>query len=186
MKSLSHVRLFVTPWTAAYQAPPSMGFSRQEYWSGVPLPSPGTLCNSLLSFPYLLWSHPNDLRPTHWLTDQLEQTARTQPGCTWGWACSRCGGALSLSEAWEAGTVLSSPSCSSICCSSVTTRKQNLFITCLVFSSIYTFCCSMKKSLLSLSHQFSLLQPKEKSFEKLQNPAGSHSAERQRRKKTEL
>ena len=39
MKSLSHVRLFVTPWTAAYQAPPSMGFSRQEYWSGVPLPS---------------------------------------------------------------------------------------------------------------------------------------------------
>ena len=39
-KSLSHVRLFVTPWTAAYQAPPSMGFSRQEYWSGLPLPSP--------------------------------------------------------------------------------------------------------------------------------------------------
>ena len=61
VKSLSHVRLFVTPWivasekamaphsstlawkipwTAAYQAPPSMGFSRQEYWSGLPLPSP--------------------------------------------------------------------------------------------------------------------------------------------------
>ena len=40
MKSLSRVRLFVTPWTAAYQAPPSVGFSRQEYWSGVPLPSP--------------------------------------------------------------------------------------------------------------------------------------------------
>ena len=39
MKSLSHARLLVTPWTAAYQAPPSMGFSRQEYWSGVPLPS---------------------------------------------------------------------------------------------------------------------------------------------------
>ena len=39
-KSLSCVRLFVTPWTAAYQAPPSVGFSRQEYWSGVPLPSP--------------------------------------------------------------------------------------------------------------------------------------------------
>ena len=36
---LSHVQLLVTPWTAAYQAPPSMGFSRQEYWSGVPLPS---------------------------------------------------------------------------------------------------------------------------------------------------
>ena len=40
VKSLSHVRLFVTPWTIAHQAPPSMGFSRQEYWSGVPLPSP--------------------------------------------------------------------------------------------------------------------------------------------------
>ena len=40
VKSLSRVRLFVTPWTADYQAPPSMGFSRQEYWSGVPLPSP--------------------------------------------------------------------------------------------------------------------------------------------------
>ena len=40
MKSLSRVRLLATPWTAAHQAPPSMGFSRQEYWSGVPLPSP--------------------------------------------------------------------------------------------------------------------------------------------------
>ena len=40
VKSLSHVRLFATLWTAAYQASPSMGFSRQEYWSGVPLPSP--------------------------------------------------------------------------------------------------------------------------------------------------
>ena len=40
VKSLSCVQLFATPRTAAYQAPPSMGFSRQEYWSGVPLPSP--------------------------------------------------------------------------------------------------------------------------------------------------
>ena len=40
VKSLSRVQLLVTPWTAAYQAPPSMGFSRQEYWSAVPLPSP--------------------------------------------------------------------------------------------------------------------------------------------------
>ena len=40
-KSLSRARLFATPWTAAYQAPPSMGFSRQEYWSEVSLPSPG-------------------------------------------------------------------------------------------------------------------------------------------------
>ena len=40
VKLLSRVRLLATPWTAAYQAPPPMGFSRQEYWSGVPLPSP--------------------------------------------------------------------------------------------------------------------------------------------------
>ena len=40
VKSLSRVRLLGSPWTAAHQAPPSMGFSRQEYWSGVPLPSP--------------------------------------------------------------------------------------------------------------------------------------------------
>ena len=40
VKSLSCVRLLATPWTAAYQAPLSMGYSRQEYWSGVPLPSP--------------------------------------------------------------------------------------------------------------------------------------------------
>ena len=49
VKLLSRVRLLATPWTAAHQAPPSMGFSRQEYWSGVPLPSPqGGLacCNS--------------------------------------------------------------------------------------------------------------------------------------------
>ena len=40
VKSLSRVRLLAIPWTAAYQAPPSLGFSRQEHWSGVPLPSP--------------------------------------------------------------------------------------------------------------------------------------------------
>ena len=40
LKLLSHVQLFSTPWTVAYQAPPSMGFSRQEYCSGLPLPSP--------------------------------------------------------------------------------------------------------------------------------------------------
>ena len=43
MKSLSRVRLFATPWTVAYEASPSMGFSGQEYWSGLPFPSPGDL-----------------------------------------------------------------------------------------------------------------------------------------------
>ena len=42
-KLLSRVQLFVTPWTVAHQAPTSMGFSRQEYWSGLPFPSPGDL-----------------------------------------------------------------------------------------------------------------------------------------------
>ena len=46
VNSLSRDQLFATPWTAAYQAPPSMGFSRQEYWSGLPSPSPGDLPNT--------------------------------------------------------------------------------------------------------------------------------------------
>ena len=48
VKLLSRVQLLATSWTAAYQAPPSMGFSRQEYWSGLPLPSPKTNLDSLL------------------------------------------------------------------------------------------------------------------------------------------
>ena len=46
VKSLSRIRLFATPWTIAHQALPSMGFSRQEYWSGLPFPSPGDLPDS--------------------------------------------------------------------------------------------------------------------------------------------
>ena len=52
VKSLSHVRLFATPWAVAYQAPPSMGFSRQEYWSGVASPSPKNMPNNR----FFLWS----------------------------------------------------------------------------------------------------------------------------------
>ena len=48
VKSLSHVGLFTTQWTAAYQAPPPVGFSRQKYWSGVPLPSPWEAYNHFL------------------------------------------------------------------------------------------------------------------------------------------
>ena len=43
VKSLSRVRLFAAPWTVAHQAPPSLGFSRQEHWSGLPFPPPGDL-----------------------------------------------------------------------------------------------------------------------------------------------
>ena len=45
-QSLSRVRLFATSWTVVSQAPPSMDFSRQEYWSGLPFPSPGNLSDS--------------------------------------------------------------------------------------------------------------------------------------------
>ena len=48
VKLLSRVRLFATPWTVAYQAPLSMEFSRQEYWSGLPFPSPQTLWISFI------------------------------------------------------------------------------------------------------------------------------------------
>ena len=56
VKSLSHVRLPATPWTTAYQAPPSMGYSRREYWSGVPLPSLiiMDIQNFIYTFSYLL------------------------------------------------------------------------------------------------------------------------------------
>ena len=54
VKLLSHVQLLATPWTAAYQAPPSMGFSRQEYWSGVPLPSPPMMLSPYDFYPLSL------------------------------------------------------------------------------------------------------------------------------------
>ena len=60
VKSLSHVRLVATPWTTAHQAPPSMGFSRQESWSGVPSPSLG----------YSPWGHK---RVGHYLATKQQQ-----------------------------------------------------------------------------------------------------------------
>ena len=73
VKSLSRVRLLVTSWTAAYQTPLSMGFSRQEYWSGVPLPSPILLTGaqqinavhsfSLIQCHRLTWPHVGQADP---------------------------------------------------------------------------------------------------------------------------
>ena len=59
MKSLSRVRLLATPWTAAYHAPPSMGFSRQEYWSWLPLPSPtlGLLLTNCIIRDLTTWAY---------------------------------------------------------------------------------------------------------------------------------
>ena len=51
---LCHIQLFVTPWTVAQQAPLSIGFTRQEYWSGLPFPSPGLFLTQGLN-PHLLW-----------------------------------------------------------------------------------------------------------------------------------
>ena len=66
VKSLSRVKLLATPWTAAYQAPPSMGFSRQEYWSGVPLTSPPQellLTKETLKTKFIAWK---TLLKTQW------------------------------------------------------------------------------------------------------------------------
>ena len=75
MKSLSRVRLFGTPWTVAYQAPQSMEFSRQEYWSGLPFPPPGDLHNPGIeprsptlqvdSLPAELWGNSRNLKRDH-------------------------------------------------------------------------------------------------------------------------
>ena len=77
VKSLSRVQLLATPWTAAFQAPPFMGFSRQEYWSGVPLPSLFEELSSLILYndnkPFLDWwiLYDNQRWPAQWL-DQEE------------------------------------------------------------------------------------------------------------------
>ena len=79
VKSLSHVWLLATPWTAAYQAPLSLGFSRQEYWSGVPLPSP-------------------DER----LTEANVAGARWARGCGWdGWGHKRRVEYMGIATGWR-------------------------------------------------------------------------------------
>ena len=70
VKSLSRVWLLATPWTTAYQAPPSMGFSRQEYWSGVPLPSLVCCATSLLS--YFQYSGFKNYFHSTWLIKQIK------------------------------------------------------------------------------------------------------------------
>ena len=72
VKSLSRVRLFATPWTVAYQAPRSMEFSRQEYWSGLPFPSPGHLPVPFTKIPLLKPNHLPESHlqlPSHWGLD---------------------------------------------------------------------------------------------------------------------
>ena len=75
VKSLSRIRLLATPWTAAYHAPPSMGFSRQEYWNGVPLPSPPDF---LLTSYSMLQSFLSVLHCTSHLVHELQQGIESQ------------------------------------------------------------------------------------------------------------
>ena len=73
VKSLSRARLLVTPWTAAFQAPLSMGFSRQDYWSGVPLPSPAKYSNT-------------SLMQTQKKVQTLLSDSQGPNGVTWTWS----------------------------------------------------------------------------------------------------
>ena len=81
MKLLSRVQLLATPWTAAYQALPSMGFSRQEYWSRVPLPSPPTLPRSMERFCSKNWSLVPKRLQTAALEDDIPYTPFRSPDC---------------------------------------------------------------------------------------------------------
>ena len=113
VKLLSCVRLFVTPWTVAYQAPPSMGFSRQEYWRGLPLPSPLNECKfsvTLVSWccAWVVFSRSgmsSSLRPR-----RLQHTRLLCPLCPGVWSHS-----CSLSQ-WGCLTISSSATPFSICC----------------------------------------------------------------------
>ena len=83
MKLLSHVRLFATPWTVAYQAPLSMGFSRQEYWSGLPFPSPRDLPDQgIKPRSPTLWDFPgkNTGMGCHFLLQVISLTQGSNPG----------------------------------------------------------------------------------------------------------
>ena len=101
VKTLSRVQLFVTPWTVAYQAPPPMGFSRQEYWSGLPLPSRVTLLQSLiiywtihlincfktsLAIYWYIINHPQTWHGCWCLLDKMKMVSRGQSQT---WSCSK-------------------------------------------------------------------------------------------------
>ena len=78
VKTLGRIRLLATPWTAAHQAPPSMGFSRQEYWSGVPLPSPERLSRAFKAFFFFNTRDSNQVK--------------YQVGSGWVWRAFWCSG----------------------------------------------------------------------------------------------
>ena len=102
VKSLSRVRLFATPWTVVYHAPPSMGFPRQEYWSGVPSPS--------LTY-HRLWSPKAKLKsrsgplprtPPYFKFDLLLSNCSSALG-SWPWSCTLTSMFCPISGLWTCG-----------------------------------------------------------------------------------
>ena len=97
VKSLSHVWLFVTPWTVAYQAPPSKGFSRQEHWSGLPLPSPASVwdeCNCAVVWIFLAlslwdwnenWPFPHRLKEESLIMKSIDAEKSFDKSSTYSW-----------------------------------------------------------------------------------------------------
>ena len=81
LSRFSCVRLCSTPWTADYQVPPSMGFSRQEYWSGLPLPSPFSLCCCQVDSVVSDSVRPHGLQPTRLLHPWDSPGKNTGVGC---------------------------------------------------------------------------------------------------------
>ena len=136
VKSLSSVRLLATPRTTAYQAPPSMGFSRQEYWSGVPLPSPNqqhSTCLFLHSLSQCLaisWINVRLIVMCHWYwpTGYMLQVFRFVCVCVWLFAINMVGCINSLFlPPWQSLTRLQLfiP----MSCSQVSSRNLTLFLT---------------------------------------------------------
>ena len=94
VKLLGRVQLFVTPGTVAYQVPPSMGFSRQEYWSGLPFPSPGDLPDpgieprspALQAEAFTLWAtreaHKDFAKDLDWESEGYEEDILREENCT--------------------------------------------------------------------------------------------------------
>ena len=83
VKSLSRVQLFATPWTVAYQAPPSMGFSRQECWSGLPFPSPGIFPTQADALPSEPPGKPLTKDGSWWVMTKGKSSSRSDVSGNW-------------------------------------------------------------------------------------------------------
>ena len=118
VKSLSHVRPSATPWTAAFQAPPSMGFFRQEYWSGVPLPSLDCVIRLLIDasdssmviawYPITVTQYSGGLgrvQSGSWTLTNIMGINYLEGGETGKWTLEGEGDRIVTSAVWSAGAV---------------------------------------------------------------------------------